>query len=271
MVKGFCHENERIRINSRKRGYLLVFIRAFIRPSLFLVVFLFLSISLMVIDNILKFGLSSDEGINNFIVPFSLCWSWVIVHTALRKDFFKWFVLSKKKIHLAICIPILVAILMEFVLSIVQYTPFLLGYDVIKPGTNQVTTLQDFTEIGLLFSVSVISPFSEEFLFRYLLYGGLSLAIVKMAKKNRLLEKIYNESFINKNPIYIWSWIILTNMGFAMAHGPDILSFPLYFISGIVFSIIFLRLGFLAAWISHGSANLFSWIAHEIIVNTLLK
>jgi membrane protease YdiL (CAAX protease family) len=125
--------------------------------------------------------------------------------------------------------------------------------------------------MGLIFSVSVISPFSEEFFFRYLLYGGLSLAIVEMAKENKVIKKIYIELFINKNQIYIWSWIILTNIGFAMAHGPNIISFPLYFISGIVFSIFFLRLGFLAAWISHGSANLFSWIAHEIIVNTLLK
>jgi membrane protease YdiL (CAAX protease family) len=225
----------------------------------------------MVMDNILKFGLSSDEGINIFIVPFSLCWSWVIVHTALRKDFFKRFILNKKNIHLAICIPILVAIVMEIVLNIVQYIPLWLGYDVIKPGANQVTTLMGFTEAGLLFSVSVISPFSEEFLFRYLLYGGLSLAIVEAAKRNKLIKKIYNGLFINRNPKYIWSWVVLTNMGFAMAHGPDILSFPLYFISGIVFSIVFLRLGFLAAWISHGSANLFSWIAHEIIVNTLLK
>jgi membrane protease YdiL (CAAX protease family) len=236
-----------------------------------MVVFLFLSILLIVVDHLLKFGLSSDEGINIFIVPFSLCWSWVMVHTALRKDFFKRFVLNKKNIHLAICIPILVAIVMEFVLNIVQYIPFWLGHDVIKPGTNQVTTLKDFTEIGLLFSVSVLSPFSEEFFFRYLLYGGLSLAIVKMANENKLIKKIHNELFINKNQIYIWSWIILTNIGFALAHGPDILSFLLYFISGIVFSIMFLRLGFLAAWISHGSANLFSWIAHEIIVNTLLK
>ncbi|WML52104.1 CPBP family intramembrane glutamic endopeptidase [Neobacillus sp. PS3-12] len=247
------------------------FIRSLIRPSLFMVFFLFISISLMVIDNILKLGLSSEEGINIFIVPFSLCWSWVIVHTALRKDFLKRFLLSKKNIHLAICIPILVAIVMEFVLNLVQFIPFLLGYDVIKPGINQVTTIKDFTEIGLIFSVSVISPFSEEFVFRYLLYGGLSLAIVKLAKENKLIKKIYNELFINKNQIYIWSWIILTNIGFAMAHGPNLLSFPLYFVPGIVFSIMFLRLGFLAAWISHGSSNLFSWVAHEIIVNTLFK
>lgn len=236
-----------------------------------MVVFLFLSIVLIIVDNLLKFGISSEEGLNNFIIPFSLCWSLVIVHTTLRKDFFKQFVLNKKNIHLAICIPILVAILMEFVLNILQYIPFWLGHDVIKPGTNQVTALKDFTEIGLLFSVTVISPFSEEFFFRYLLYGGLSLVIVKMAKENKLIEKIYRELFINKNQIWIWSWIILTNIGFAMAHGPSLLSFPLYFISGIVFSIMFLRLGFLAAWISHGSANLFSWVAHEIIVNTLLK
>lgn len=246
-------------------------IRAFIRPSLFVAVFLFLSILLIEADKILKFGLSSDDGIAIFIVPFSLCWSWIVVHTSLRKDFFKRFVFNKKNIHLAICIPILVAILMEFVLNIVQFIPSWFGYDVIKPGTNQVTTLKDFSELGLIFSVSVISPFSEEFICRYLLYGGLSLAIVGLAKENMWIKKLYHELFIIKNPRYIWSWVILTNIGFAMAHGPDILNFPLYFLPGVVFSIIFLRLGFLAAWISHGSSNFFSWIAHEIIVNTLFK
>lgn len=236
-----------------------------------MIVFLFLSILFMLADHRLKFGLSSNEGLTIFIVPLCLMLSWIIVDENLRKDFVNRFLLSKKNLHLSICIPILVSIITEFVLNLLRFVPYWLGYDVINPGKNQVTTLNDFTATGLLFSVSVIGPFSEEFLFRYLPYGGLSLAFAGMSKEIKWLKNIYDALFINKNPKYIWAWIIITNIVFAMAHGPDILSFPLYFIPGIVFSLFFLRFGFLAAWISHGASNLFSGIAFEIIVNTIMK
>jgi hypothetical protein len=228
-----------------------------------------LSILFIFADNIFKIGLSTEEGIHIFLVPFCIFWSWIIVHTALRKDFFNRFIINKENIHLALCLPIVVAIIMEFTLNIVRLIPFWLGHDVISPGSNQVTNLKGFTENGLIFSVSVISPFSEEFLFRYLPFGGIFLGIVDMEKRYKWIKRIHEELVINKNPKYIWFWIILTNIGFAMAHGPDLLSFPLYFIPGIVFSLFFFRYGFLSAWLAHGASNFFSGIAFDIIVNTL--
>ncbi|HDR8221064.1 TPA: CPBP family intramembrane metalloprotease, partial [Bacillus cereus] len=66
-------------------------------------------------------------------------------------------------------------------------------------------------------------------------------------------------------PQYIWSWVILTNIGFALLHGPDISTFYLYFIPGVVDALLFLRLGFLSAWLAHGVFNLCSLTVLSII------
>ncbi|CCW04860.1 MULTISPECIES: CPBP family glutamic-type intramembrane protease [Bacillus] len=132
-------------------------------------------------------------------------------------------------------------------------------------GSGQVTYTSDLTTTGFLFLVSIIGPFNEEIFFRYLLYAGIFLVLADFKTKFLWLEKVYHELFIHKNPQYIWSWVILTNIGFALLHGPDISTFYLYFIPGVVDALLFLRLGFLSAWLAHGTFNLCSLTVLSII------
>ncbi|MDA1909461.1 CPBP family glutamic-type intramembrane protease [Bacillus cereus] len=82
---------------------------------------------------------------------------------------------------------------------------------------------------------------------------------------------MYNQLFTHKNPLYIWSWILITNLGLALLHGPDISNFYAYFIPGLINALLFLRLGFLSAWLAHGIFNLSSMIILSILSFIFLK
>ncbi|WP_240792569.1 CPBP family glutamic-type intramembrane protease [Bacillus thuringiensis] len=71
--------------------------------------------------------------------------------------------------------------------------------------------------------------------------------------------------------LYIWGWILVTNLIFALYHGPDITNFYAYFIPGIIDALLFLRLGFLSAWLAHGAFNLCSLTTFSIVSIIFLK
>ncbi|MCD2338201.1 CPBP family intramembrane glutamic endopeptidase [Bacillus cereus] len=129
----------------------------------------------------------------------------------------------------------------------------------------------EITKAGFLFLVTVIGPFQEEIFFRYLLYAGIFLALADLKVKFSWVEKIYNQLFSHKNPLYIWGWILITNLGFALFHSPDISNFYAYFIPGIINALLFLRLGFLSAWLAHGVYNLSSMIILSTLSFLFLK
>ncbi|XKK20005.1 CPBP family glutamic-type intramembrane protease [Bacillus sp. A17A.1] len=77
--------------------------------------------------------------------------------------------------------------------------------------------------------------------------------------------------FTHKNPLYIWGWILVTNLGFALYHGPDMTNFYAYFIPGIINALLFIRLGFLSTWLAHGVFNLCSLTIFRIVSIIFLK
>lgn len=216
------------------------------------------------LDLLLQLGLtSSEETLNIFIIPFITICSFIFFLPVLRKSFFAWFLLDKKEIHQAICFPILAAILSGFLVNFYRLLPYWLGFDPVGVGSQQVTVLDGVSPLGLALGTSVLGPFSEEFLFRYLMFSGIILLWADFPPK---WVSGINEHIQKRKKTYWIGWVLLVNVIFALLHGPNLLNFPLYFLPGIVDTLFFLRYGFLAAWISHGVFNLFSGITLHIIL-----
>ncbi|MED2737121.1 CPBP family intramembrane glutamic endopeptidase [Bacillus toyonensis] len=223
------------------------------------------------IDRMFHLGLTSDSGIEVFLMPFIFILALIIVNPSLRKDFIDRFLIDKENIHQAICFPILAGIGMVFIANAIRFIPYWLwGDQLIGVGSKQVTTLEELTDTGLLISVSIIGPFTEEFLFRYLLYGGIFLLFFKGVSDSQLSRKIVDHLYVNKTAKYIWSWIIVTNIVFALMHGPNLLNFWMYLIPGMVDAWFFITYGFLASWLSHSMFNLFSGITLQILLSLFL-
>lgn len=222
----------------------------------------------MFLDIRLNIGLTSDEVMPIFITPFVTILSFLMFFPALRKEFVKWFVLDKKRLDKTICYPVLASILLGFIINIYRFVPYWFGYDVVGVGKKQVTVLEDVSDLGMAIGVYIIAPFSEEFLFRFLAFAGAALWIKNLLEGTKWQEQA-QLLFAKKRKLVISSWVVITNLAFSFMHGPDLLSFPLYFLGGMVDAIFFIRFGFLSAWISHGSFNFFSGILLSIIISFL--
>ncbi|MGN5650928.1 CPBP family glutamic-type intramembrane protease [Bacillus sp. Brlt_9] len=219
------------------------------------------------IDRIFHLGLTSERSIEVFLTPFIFISALIIVIPSLRKDFVDRFLIDKENIHKAICFPILAGIGLVFIANVVRFIPYWLGGDqIIEVGTKQVTTIEEMTDAGLLIGVSILGPFTEEFLFRYLLYGGIFVLFFKGVSESQVSQKIVDHLYINKTAKYIWSWILITNIVFALMHGPNLMNFWMYLIPGMVDAWFFITYGFLASWLSHSMFNLFSGITMQILI-----
>ncbi|KAA0781285.1 type II CAAX prenyl endopeptidase Rce1 family protein [Bacillus sp. BPN334] len=249
----------------------MTFIRDIIQPILFLVTFVLLFFILVLADKLSGLGLSSNNHALESLYSFSVLLAGIFIFPLIRNDFKNRFILHKNKLYLTIGLPIIIGILMQFIVTSIRFIPTLLGQDMIGIGSDQITYTSDLTKAGFLFLVSVIGPFQEEFFFRYLLYAGIFLALADFKAKFAWVEKVYNELFTHKNPLYIWGWILVTNLGFALLHGPDITNFYAYFIPGIIDALLFIRLGFLSAWLAHGVFNLCSMTVFSIVSIIFLK
>lgn len=234
----------------------LRFLFAFVLYLLFMIIYIFA-------DKFFQLGLTSDAAIDIFTLPFMYIITLLIFLPQARKKFVSWFILKREETYKSVCFPILVAIIQSFLVYIYLYTPYWLGSEAISIGSKQVTTVEGVTEIGLTIGASIIGPFTEEFIFRFILIAGF-IGIL-----NLLIRKF--NRFIKMKPIAIFFWIIVTNSLFSIAHGPDLLSFPTYFVGGVIPSLFFIRYGFLAAWISHGMFNFLSPIAFSIIHNLFMQ
>ncbi|HEQ3527746.1 TPA: CPBP family intramembrane metalloprotease [Bacillus cereus] len=243
----------------------MTFLRDVFRPILFFITFVLLFILLVLADKLSGLGISNNINTIESLYLFSLVLTGIFIFPTIRKDFQNRFILNKNKLYVTIGLPILIGILMQVILTLIRFIPIFLGHDMIGIGSGQITYTSDVTKTGFLFLVSVIGPFNEEIVFRYSLYAGIFLVLADFKTKFSWIEKVYDELFTHKNPIYIWSWVVVTNIGFALLHGPDISTFFLYFIPGTIYALFFLKSGFLSAWLAHGAFNLFSWTVLSIL------
>ncbi len=233
----------------------LRFLFAFVLYFLVMIVYIFA-------DKFFELGLFSDDAFRIVTLPLMCFITLLSIIPPLRKKFVTCFILKMEETYKSICYPILVAIILAFLVCIYQYTPYWLGSEAIGIGSKQVTTLKGVTEIGLTISSSIIIPFNEEFVFRFILIAGFIEILNFLISKYKRLIKI--------KPFAIIFCIIVTNSFFSLNHGPGLLSFPIYFVGGLIPSLFFIRYGFLAAWISHGMFNFLSPIANSIIHNLFM-
>jgi hypothetical protein len=158
-----------------------------------------------------KFGLGmTDDHINLFVVPFMTLIYLLFIFPTLRNDFLKRF-LHKENITNSICIPILTSITLVFIINLSRLIPlFFGGSNVIGVGSAQYIEQADLSVMGELLFHALIPTFSEEFLFRYLCFGGLFVLVTNtllpsdkvVAKLNKFelaVERFRTKMFIEKN------------------------------------------------------------------------
>mgnify|MGYP003774297981 CR=1 FL=1 len=219
-------------------------------------------------DKFLRFGISkTNTGVFSLGIP-TLLFALLFTIPKLRSNFMSYFILSDKK-HLIIGLPILLAIGMQVMFQFVSFIPTWMGGDMIGPGSGQFVPQPHLSRMGTVILVSVIAPFLEEVLFRYIPYAALLWGTNRAKKHSNILSKLYFNLFIEKNNKYVWGWILSTSFVFAMVHGPNVLNFWFYFIPGVVLAWLFLRYGFFSAILAHSVFNLSSDIIFEALKQVL--
>ena len=116
--------------------------------------------------------------------------------------------------------------------------------------------------IERIFVGTIVGPFFEEFLFRIVFFTTIAYILGFIDNKfgYKLSKKIFN-----LRGMLCWILIIIGNSLFSLAHVPDANNFHLYFIGGVIDTIIYIKYGFYASWLSHWFYNyfrfafIFSW------------
>ncbi|MFJ5717295.1 type II CAAX prenyl endopeptidase Rce1 family protein [Neobacillus sp. NPDC093127] len=249
------------------------------RIFLFSVVLFFFMFLLLYLNEKLELGMN-DTHVELMVTPFTVFMYLLFVFPNLRKDFFKRF-WAKDNLTYSICFPILVSIFLVFLINIFRLVPLMFGSgSVVGVGKGQYIEEADLSLLGGLLFHAFFPTFSEEFLFRYLCYGGLFVFFTytilqkpgndnsqRTTKFERCVDWFRTKLFVEKNKYFVLSWLLIITTWFAMIHEPDITNFYGYFIPGLVFGIFFLKYGFLSAWLSHASFNALSGVAWTIILN----
>lgn len=155
-----------------------------------------------------------------------------------------------------IMVPVIAAIGTRVITDILQYAPTLLGRDAISIGKWQ-TDMSTYNPIEKLAIGTLLGPCFEELLFRVIFFISIAyvLGFIDTRCKSNLSSKVFN-----LRSAICWFLIIVNNIVFSLMHGPDISSFGLYFIGGVVDTVIYIKYGFYSSWISHGLYNYFSFI-----------
>ncbi len=234
--------------------------KIFLKTLGLIVLFFTLIFLLFLLDSLLKLGVMTSQGFDIYLVLIIFLML-LIGLSSLRKDFLNRFAPVKtyglSYIYISICISAVLAMVM----NVIRYVPFWIsGEDLIGVGSKQITSFEGFSIVGRYILTVIVGPFNEEFLFRYLSYGGLFL-LIKQLPDHPWLRWIHNISdhlFVKKTKIYIIFWVLLTSTWFSLVHGPNLLNFFFYFFSGVVYGVLFLKYGLLSSWTAHGSFNLFS-------------
>ncbi|EJV74604.1 hypothetical protein IG3_05731 [Bacillus cereus HuA2-1] len=244
------------------------FMNKVLRGSTLVIVWVFMLAFLIYGDKFFGFGLSRlSVGVESLFL-LTLLLALLITIPKLRRDFTGYFFLRDKK-HLIIGLPILLAIGMQVAFNFARFIPTWMGGEMIGVGSGQFTTSEILSEMGELILVSIIVPFNEEFLFRYVPYAAILWGANCAKEYSNVFKKLYLNLFVEKNTKYVWVWILSTSFVFAMIHEPNLLNFSFYFIPGIVYALLFLRYGFFSAFLAHSFYNLCSGIVLGMIMRVL--
>lgn len=142
---------------------------------------------------------------------------------------------------------ILTGLVLTFFARWYQDKASLYGMEV-SPGARQVNFPEscpdtvDAILIGVV--VVLVSPVLEEILFRFIGLGIVQTIITASQVITTKYVKLFN-----------FFWIIIISTIFSLLHGPDWLSFPVYFISSMAFSLFYLKYGLMASILVHSSGN----------------
>lgn len=154
-----------------------------------------------------------------------------------------------------VIIPILVAALKRVLNNILQVIPTLFGGNVIGVAKGQLD-ISTYTQIDKIVVAAIVGPFLEEFIFRIVFFTFI--AYIAGYIDYRFGKKLLNRIF-NFRSIFCWILIIVNGTIFSLIHLPNMSNFHLYFIGGVVYSIIYIKYGFYASWLCHGFYNYFSF------------
>ncbi|WP_404511784.1 lysostaphin resistance A-like protein [Bacillus sp. RC242] len=239
-----------------------------LRGSTLVIVWVFMLAFLIYGDKFLGLGLSKlSVGVESLLL-LTLLFALLITIPKLRSDFAGYFFLSNKK-RLTIGLPILLALGMQVAFNFARFIPTWMGGEMIGGGSAQFNTSEVLSEMGERILVSIIVPFNEEFVYRYVPYAALLWLANDAKEYSNVSNKLYFNLFVEKNTKYVWVWILSTSFVFAIIHEPGVLNFSFYFIPGIVYALLFLRYGLFSAILAHSSYNLFSGIIFEMVKRIL--
>ncbi|WP_409346939.1 CPBP family intramembrane glutamic endopeptidase [Paenibacillus sp. MBLB4367] len=219
------------------------------------------------------------------IQPFLLTIYFLLLFPDIRKHFFDQFLKNSHK-YKVIIFSIIIGVTENLLIDLSRFIPLMFGNEMIGVGKHQYTSdLNYFPESLDFLFLGLFPGFTEEFIFRFLPYTLLFIFLsnLRLNKKidvqefktnkdskiqiqlRRIIDNIYMGFYIEKKFSYLLVWIILVSIMFSLAHGPDYKTFYLYFVGGVINSVLFLRWGFLAAMLSHAAFNTFSRSNHILI------
>ena len=230
---------------------------------------------IILLNSKLQLGFSNLE-MDVFIFPFLLILSFFIVIPKLRKSFYKQFI-KVKELHLLIALPVLISIIVLFVVYLYMYLPIFFNNHSVSIGSDQYVASETLSNLGQFVLMGILGPFTEEVIFRYLLLYLLpSIFLLFLYNERAIIKRIVPKSgFLSgkriyqkmtNNKIFITIWVIIVSSLFSLGHGPDLWSFPVYFLGGVIYSFLFLKYGFLSAWVAHGSFNVLSPIMNIVVL-----
>lgn len=250
----------------------------FIGKILFMFASTFLILLVIILLDIkLELGFSQIE-MDVFIYPFLVMFNFFILYPDLRKSFYKQFV-KIKELHLLIALPVLISIIQLFLLYIYMYLPMFFNKDTVSIGSDQYVAGESLTSLGQFLLVGILGPFTEEVIFRYLLLYLLPYTLLLFLYNERAIikrivsksvflfgKRIYKKMTSTHSKVFITIWIILISCLFSLVHGPDLWSFPIYFMGGVINGYLYIKYGFLSAWVAHGSFNALSPIMNTVVI-----
>ncbi|MEG2936521.1 MAG: CPBP family intramembrane glutamic endopeptidase [Clostridium sp.] len=113
-----------------------------------------------------------------------------------------------------------------------------------------------YSPIEKILAGTLIGPFFEEFLYRVVFFTTIAYIVGFIDTK---LNTKISEKVLNLKSIFCWGLIIFNNILFSLSHLPDLSNFHLYFVVGVVITVIYIKFGFYGSWICHGAFNYFSF------------
>lgn len=175
-----------------------------------------------------------------------------------------------------VALPVALNFIVGFVINFLRYIPYFFGSNkVIDIAAGQsVSEFSPYSIQDLIFNCFFVSVY-EETLFKFfpvsmvilitLCFIGLRHCKLSFFRKSKrvmflLLDKIRTNKY-NKINVF---FAIIVSIVFALSHKPDYSNFYVYFIPGLVNSLLFIKYGFVSAVVGHMSFNYLSLACFKI-------